>query len=138
MQLNAQHGRALSAMDKAHAIRQALTLKIEPEVIAKDLCITTERVQEIVVAKVVSIEGTRRKAYLKRSVHHMAGRELTSEQAAVLPRLGGDTQRKMVGDLMAMIRTGMLDVEDELLLADMEVLVALLEPILRKHAKKAS
>ena len=137
MKLNATHGRSLTSYDKTHAIALAMKFEIDPEIVAGVLNMKVERVEGFKVERMARIENTRRVVPIKRVVQHFAGREITQEQAATIPSLGGNSAGFYAHQLVLLIDNDMLDTEDEKLVEQLEELGGKLVAYLRQVKKAA-
>lgn len=129
--LNASHGRSLTGYDKKHAILLAEKLGIATVLIASALNTTVERVKEC-RATCATVDSTRVVTPLKAPIRHMEGREITQQQADAIPHLGGNQQMFYVNQLLLLIETGMLDLENQPLMEKLELLSEKLSDLLPK------
>lgn len=129
--LNVSHGRSLTAYDKKHAILLAEKLGIAAVLIASALNMTVERVTEC-RAQCATVEQTRVVTPLKTPIRHMEGREITQEQAAIIPKLGGNQQMFYVDQLIMLIDTEMINRENAAMLAKLEILSSKITSFLSK------
>lgn len=106
--LNASHGRALTGYDKEHFVLLASNLKIDPALVASAINITVEQVTSCHIT-CATVGTTRIVTPLKQPIRHMAGKELTQEQADIIPRLGGNQQMFFVNQLLMLIGTKLID-----------------------------
>ncbi len=128
--LNASHGRCLTQHDKKHAMLIAATLGIAATLVATALNTTVQRVTEVKTI-CATTQHTRIVTPLKTPIRHMAGREITEEQAEAIPRLGGNQQMFYVNQLLLLIDTGMLDRENEPLMEKLQLLAEKIEGVLQ-------
>lgn len=118
MRLNANHGRMLSTYDRARCVLRAEELLIEPEFVASALSLTVEAVANLHANRVSRLYGLRgsdgavRQVPIKRTIRHMSGRSLTKAQHEANEKLGGMEQLFYVNQLLTLIRTGLLDVDN--------------------------
>ena len=130
---NAAHGRMLSSYDRSHIAIAADNLKIAPAVIAQAMHVRVERLQSITVNKIAQVSiktnGTRtvRRVPLKRTIRHMAGRDLTAEQQEANEKLGGMNQLFYVNQLVMLIENDLLDKENLDLLERLKKLGGLID-----------
>lgn len=127
IRLNAGHGRALSAYDRAHAILLGAKLGIADKALAGALSVTLDRVEGLRVSKSAKSNGAT--VPIKRTIHHMAGRKLTKPQVVANKKLGGMNQLFYVNQLVVLIESDLLDRENDDLLIGLRKLYELLEDI---------
>lgn len=132
MNYNAAHGRALTQHDKVHCLLLADKLKIEPEVVAGALKITTSRIGELRTDRIGKIGP--RQVPLKQTIRHMAGRRLNKKQAAANEKLSGMNQLFYVNQIMTLIDSDLIDTENEELIGGLSRLQARLEQFFRQKA----
>jgi len=113
MRLNAPHGLRISGEDRKYAIQKAIELKIDEQSIANALNITSIKIDKI-TNQFSQIHNMNIKIPVKNSVRHMAGKEITKEQAEVMPSLPGTTQNTQIKQLILMLNNDMINREDEL------------------------
>jgi hypothetical protein len=111
MRHNANHGRALSSYDRAHAVILAGNLGLDDEAIAGALSITVDRVSSLRVNK--SATAGKLQVPIKRTIRHMAGGKLTKRQVETNRKLGGMEQLFYVNQLVMLIESGLLDKGNE-------------------------
>ena len=113
---NSSHGRILTQFDQTHCILKAERLSIETEQLASALQITIDAVGKLrsgstgVLLNVGDVP-------LKRTIRHMAGRTLTKPQMEANGKLSGMNQMFYVNQLIMILENGLLDAENENLLA---------------------
>ena len=135
MRLNAQHGRNLTAFDKAHSILLAQGFGLNEKVIAGALSITVDRVQSYLVHKTaLKGNGTAKRGQvdtiaIKRTIHHMAGERLTKDQQAANDKLSGMNQLFYVNQLLLLFDNDLLDRENAELLTALRRLGGLIEKL---------
>ena len=122
----------LTRYDRTHAIARAIKFEIPAKLIADVLHMSIERVTEFKSERTAKLEGTRQIVPLKRTVAHLAGGEISSEQAEVMPKLGGQAPGFYVHQLILLIDSDLLDGTDERLLADLRELRGKLSRYLRE------
>lgn len=117
LQLNARHGKGISGAELTGAILKAEQFKLKPKVVASALGITTDRIDKILQTKVAhvrqAVTAHGKRVPLKRSVHHLAGKTLTKNQAAAMDMLPGQPQSLLIRQLIKLIETGSLDLANE-------------------------
>ncbi len=124
LRLNSEHGRNMSTADRMHSLILAEKVGLSDAKVAVVLHVRPERIAEFKKLLIVRVEGTRTRAVLKVPIRHMTGRQLTKEQAEVIPSLGGNHQLFLVNQLVTLIETGMLDAQNETLMARLRLLGA--------------
>jgi len=107
MRHNANHGRAMSSYDRAHAVILAGNLGLDDEAIAGALSITVDRVSSLRVNK--SATAGKLQVPIKRTIRHMAGGKLTKMQVETNRKLGGMEQMFYVNQLVMLIESDLLD-----------------------------
>ena len=130
MRFNNHHGAPLSAYDKAHCVLRAEELKITPDQLASALNITVDAIGEIKTDRMgtIGVRGSLATP-LKRTIRHMAGQRLTKQQEEVNGKLSGMPQRFYAQQLILILKSDLLDRENETL---MKALVQLHE-LLGEH-----
>lgn len=132
MRYNASHGRALTQHDKAHCLLLAEKLSIDRATVAHALNLTTEYMGELMSSRVGSISG--RPIALKKTISHMAGRELSPAQVSANDKLSGMNQLFYVNQLITLIESNLLDISDDNLMNGLERLQRLLLKVHRQEA----
>jgi hypothetical protein len=127
--LNSAHGRSMTSYDRRHALITADKLGIDAAAIATALNTTLEKLEGYRVM-CATVDNTRVVTPLKTSVRHLAGTEITEQQAAALPRLGGNNQMFYVNQLITLIDTKMLDLKNEALMERLKELQQKLSGVL--------
>lgn len=128
MRLNANHGRNLTSYDRAHCVLLGKNLRLSEKAIADALSITVDRVKSFLVNK-TALKGngtTARKQpesmAIKRTIGHMAGKELTKPQQEANKKLSGMNQLFYVNQLIVLFEADLLDRENEDLIERLKVL----------------
>lgn len=136
MRYNAGHGRSLTTFDRAHCVLRAEVLGIAPAQIASALSLTTDAVGRLKTDRVGSLKvvGGSSKVPLKRTIRHMAGRELTDAQNEVNDKLSGMEQLFYVNQLVMLLENELIDTENERLMAALHKLRGLLSSRKRRAA----
>lgn len=116
LRMNARHGKGISGAELTGAILKAEHFKLKPKVVASALGIRTERVEKICQTKTAelrqAVTAHGRKIPLKRSVYHLAGKTLTEPQAEAMDMLPGQPQSLLIQQLIRLITTDSLNLED--------------------------
>lgn len=121
LRLNARHGKGITGAELTGAILKAEQFKLKPKVVASALGITADRISTILQTKVAHIKqavtahGDR--VPLKRSVHHLAGKTLTRTQAEAMDMLPGQPQSLLIRQIIKLIETGSLEMENEMVVS---------------------
>lgn len=108
---NGAHGRQLTSQDRARSLQLAMDAKIAIKDAASALSITVEKAKELTLSKTAKANGNT--VTLKRPIAHKAGKQLTKEQAAVIPRLSGNSQMYTVNELIRLIENDLFDWDNE-------------------------
>ena len=132
MRYNAAHGRALTQHDKAHCLILAKKFRIKQDLVAAALNITTERIGSLTTTRIGRAQGS--PIALKRTISHMAGHDLTPDQAAANKKLSGMNQMFYVNQLITLIESDLLTTDDDDLMAGLAKLSGLLSGLLKKKA----
>lgn len=108
--LNANHGRQLSPYDRARCIVKAEALKIKPEVISSMLNMSLERIGEMKADRFATYQM--KPQALKRTTAHLAGKDLTFEQAEYNIKAGGMHQTFYINQVIAMLEADTVNWEN--------------------------
>jgi hypothetical protein len=138
IRLNAGHGRTLTMHDRTHCILLAAKMEVPEDELASALCMTVEKVGALRVDRIgtLHVGQTTRSIPLKRTIRHMAGKSLTKGQSEANDRLSGMNQVFYVNQVILLIESKLLNMDDEKLLERLGILASLLKklPSLRKRA----
>jgi len=137
MRYNAGHGRSLTTFDRAHSVLRAEAFGISPEQVASALSITAEAVGRLRAERVGTLKvagATAKTIPLKRTIRHMAGRELTAPQAEANAKLSGMEQLFYVNQLIMLIENDLLDTSNDRLMDALAKLTGLLTKEQRRAA----
>ena len=136
---NANHGRTLTRYDRTHCILLAEKLHIEPEDLASALSMTIEKIGELKVGRVgnLHVGAAVSSIPLKRTIRHMSGKKITEKQRMVNTHLGGMNQGFYVNQLIMLIESDLLDMNDEKLLESLNRLYSLMGRIKKRFRAKA-
>jgi len=132
VRLNASHGRQLSTYDRARCIAKAEALKLEPEVISSVLNMTLERIGEMKAQRFATYKMEPR--VLKRTTAHLAGKELTDEEAEYNIKAGGMHQTFYINQVIAMLEADTVDWESEKVVNTLKRLNGLLDKAMMVRA----
>lgn len=127
--LNTSHGRPLTPYDKARCIARAEELKMEPQLTAKALNMTPERLGELKASRIATYKM--KPITLKRTMAHLAGEELTDEQYAYNLKAGGMNQTFFINQVIAMLEADAVDRDDKKTVKALKRLHDLLEETLK-------
>ena len=111
IRLNAPHGQPLDTADKIHCLIAGDKFKISMEVLASALQLSVDDAKELRserVGKLWTVGKHTRVFPLKPATRHMSGTNFTPEQEEVNASLGGDTQIRMLRQLIGIVRTGLV------------------------------
>lgn len=111
VRLNANHGRQLSTYDRARCIAKAESLKLEPAVISSILNMTLERITDMKAERFATYKMEPR--VLKRTTAHLAGRELTDDEAEYNVKAGGMHQTFYINQVIAMLEADTVNWENQ-------------------------
>lgn len=111
VRLNASHGRRLSTYDQARCIAKAEALKLEPDVISSMLNMTPKRIGEMKVQRFATYKLEPR--VLKRTTAHLAGKELTDDEAEYNIKAGGMHQSFYIYQVIAMLEADTVNWENQ-------------------------
>jgi hypothetical protein len=103
-------------------------LGLDDATIAKCLHLTVDKVTELVIDR--TARHGRISVPLKRTISHMAGKQLTKPQVDANDRLSGMNQVFYVNQIITLIENKLLNKEDAKLLSRLRVLHGLLDDIL--------
>jgi len=129
---NSAHGRRLSRYDQAHVIVRAENLEIDSECLAGALHVPVETVEKLRVEK--TARSGRLHVPVKSTIAHKAGRQLTRVQVEANRRLGGMRQLFYVNQLILLIESDLLDVDNRQLMNRLGQLKGLLEVVIQHVA----
>jgi hypothetical protein len=132
VRLNAGHGRQLSSYDRARCIAKAESLKIEPEVISSMLNMTPYSIAEMKQQRFATYKME--PWVLKRTTAHLAGKELTEEQASYNTKAGGMHQTFYLNQVIAMLEADTADWENPKVVGALKKLYELLDKAMMVNA----
>ena len=119
---NSRHGLRLSTVDAIRVARIGAERGIIRPVIARALSMPEERVRKLEFRVTRVAETPPRKIELKRSVAHLAGREVTAEQATGIRSAPGTPYRLLIRQLTDALRLGLIDETDSELMDELRTL----------------
>ncbi len=109
IRLNATHGHNLTRFDRAHIMIMAKKMRLLPEQVATCLNMTVQVVSDLTTSRTARGVTPRSRVPLKRTIKHMAGKQLTQEQVDANKRLGGMNQLYYVNQIIMLIDADLLD-----------------------------
>jgi len=127
VRLNAGHGRQLSPYDKARCIAKAEGYKLEPKAISSLLNMTIERYSQMKAERFALYQGE--PIVLKRTLGHLAGRDLTDGEANYNAKAGGMNQAFYINQVVSMLEAKSVDWADKSVSNAMSRLKSLLKKI---------
>jgi hypothetical protein len=118
MRCNSSHGRPLSPYDRARCALKCRKFRVGIAAIAAALGMKPETVKAIGEGRTAKVrtESGGHDVTLKRTIAHMAGRDLSPEQQTANERLSGMQQAFYVNQLLLLIDHNLLDNSDESLM----------------------
>lgn len=134
MRYNAAHGRALTMYDRARCALRCRKFKLAITAIASALGMTPAALKAIGEGRTASVRSAKdadegHEVALKRTIAHMSGRTITSEQQEANGKLSGMQQAFYANQLIILIESNLLDTENKELMIRLEKLAELLEPM---------
>lgn len=126
---NAAHGRALTPFDRNHVVVHAERLSIDLNAVADVLQVRVEKLSSMKVDSRARLTGDSNDIPLKHTIRHMAGKRLTTKQAAANKRLGGMNQMFYVNQVITLIESDLLDTDNVELMKRVETLAELLQQL---------
>lgn len=132
VRLNANHGRQLSTYDRARCIAKAEALKLEPQVISSMLNMTVERIGEMKAQRFATYKMEPR--VLKRTTAHLAGRELTDDEAAYNVKAGGMHQTFYINQVICMLEADTVNWQNQKVVNGLKRLCDLLDQAMMVRA----
>jgi len=126
--LNTTHGRPLTPYDKARCIARAEELKMEPQMTARALNMTPERLGELRASRIATYKM--KPVTLKQTMAHLAGGELTDDQYAYNRKAGGPNQTFFINQIIAMIEADAVNWENDKVVSALVKLYDLLDKVI--------
>ena len=133
MRLNADHGVKLDPHDHVHCLIVAERLKISFDAVAGALHVSADKLGSLRITRTATSVSDGLAVPLKRTMKHMAGRRLTKRQITANQRSSGMNQAFYANQLIDLIETKLLDMEDEKLIERLQHLHELLTSLLVAH-----
>lgn len=128
MRYNATHGCKLDPCDRTHCLLLAESLNIPLDQVAGALHTTVDKLAALRADRTATSNGLT--VPLKRTVRAFAGKKLTKRQQEANVRLSGMNQQFYANQLIELIESEMLDLENENLMMALKKLHELLEGVL--------
>jgi len=125
MRLNAGHGQKLSAYDMARCITLGEEYRLKPETIASALSMTVEKLNHLKLRK-TAISPDSKLIPIKRTIGHLAGREVTARQLKGNRNALGHHQVFLVNQLINILENDLLDMGNKALMKKISLLYDLL------------
>ncbi len=130
MRYNATHGARLDPCDRTRCSIIAKRLHIPREAIAGALNMSVEKIGELLNTRVATSKESGLSVPLKRTVMHFAGKNLNKRQEEANTKLSGMNQQFYANQLIELIESKMLSLDDEELIGRLRHLHELLDDIL--------
>lgn len=123
--LNATHGERLTRSDEIHVVNVAKSLGADDFQLAVALTTDEDHVKRLQMRVVIS-KDTGERIPSKIVSRHLEGKKVTAGQIAALDRGPGVAPRRLVNDITAWLKAGLLDAHDEALIAALRNLAHLI------------
>jgi len=127
---NTHHGRRYTPYDIRHIIQRSRELGIKQDTLCETVEIPSVRYQDLVRGFGTTRAGA--PIPLKRTIAHMAGKQLNKKQQETNKRLGGMQQSFYANQLIDLIESDLLDVNNPLLIERLRTLHGLLAAVLKQ------
>lgn len=128
IRLNARHGRVLSAFDLARCVSRGQELGLDKNAITRCAAITAEKYEQIVWHKLALRKGEA--VPIKRTLSHLAGRELTETELDANRRAGGMNQLYYVNQVLLFVTSKTVDMNNKALVGTLNQLLIELQKLL--------
>jgi hypothetical protein len=119
---NASHGLRMDTHDKTHCILRAKELHISATALAGVLNMDPKRIGELRETRTATAGNLHAALPIKRTIQHMAGKQLTKPQVEANERLSGMHQTFYVNQVITLIENDLLDTSDEVLMDRLKAL----------------
>lgn len=132
IRLNSSHGKMLSRCDRVHCLLLAEKVSLSIDEAAKAMAMTVETLTTLRADRVATGLSDSRKAEpiaLKQTIRHMSGKKLTVDQVAANDKLSGMNQLFYVNQLITLIESDLLDMDNEDLLQRLQRLAGLIRKL---------
>lgn len=128
MRYNASHGAKLDQCDRTHCMIVAERLQIPLDAVAGALHMEVDKLANLRSTRTATANGLT--VPIKRTIQHKAGQELTPQNVAGNEKLSGMTQTFYVNQLITLIESKLLNLEDDQLMERLKNLHVLLDDVL--------
>lgn len=132
IRFNVSHGLRMDTHDKTHCILKAKDLRIATTALASVLHMDPKRIGELKIARTATADSLRGAIPIKRTIQHMAGRQLSEPQVQANKVLSGMNQSFYVNQVITLIESDLLDVADEKMMERLRHLGELIDGIAAK------
>jgi len=122
MKYNSAHGSRLDRCDRVHCAHIAKELRIGLALVSDALHMQAKRFKELVAERTATAGKAAQPVALKRTIEHMGGRKLTTQQEEANRKLSGMRQSFYVNQVIILIENDLIDKEDAELLERMALL----------------
>jgi hypothetical protein len=134
VELNSTHGLPLDRSDQAHCACRLEELGVSKKRISALLKMSTKRFEDFFSSHTAVLYGSSdEKVPIKTPILHMAGKRITAEQVKVNASLSGTSQVHKVREVCSLLRSNLMDVKNERLMAGLEELRTLLDEFMAKR-----
>lgn len=127
---NVGHGLRMDTADKTRCIIKAKDLRVDMTALASAMHFDKKRLGALRETRVATAGTLRHAVPLKRTIQHMAGKQLTKQQEEVNDSLSGMNQVFYANQLIRLIESNLLNIKDERLIERLRVLYELLDGVL--------
>lgn len=124
--MNARHGKPLSPFDRARCALRMRKFRVGIAKMAQALGVRPETLKAV-AEKRVALREDGSETIVKRVIAYKAGTTLTPAQEVVNARLSGRSTSALVGDLIGLIETDLIDVSDSTVIERLHRLGELLD-----------
>lgn len=128
MRMNASHGRNLTKYDRSKCKLMAKKFRISMNDLAKTLGMRPGELKALAEGRVAVCDGI--KVPIKRTIEHLAGTSITSDQLEANKKLSGMNQAFYARQIITLIESDMLDMEDAELMGVLKTLHGMLGELL--------
>ncbi len=126
MRRNSGHGRTLTKFDRVHCIVKAEKLLLETDRVAAALNLTSSGFHHLVTERIGKLKSNKDSIPLKRTISHMAGKELTEKQNEVNLKLSGMNQSFYVNQIVLLFESDLINLKDNTVVESLRHLHSLL------------
>lgn len=135
MTANAHHGQRYTGIDYAHMVLRGRELGIPDDRIAQLVYVTPGFLEEA-IRDWFALNSKSEQVALKRTIRHMRGRKLSTDQIAANDRLSGMNQSFYVNQLLLLLENDLVDTENPKLIEKLTMLQEALGSFFMDLAKK--